>query len=400
MRVLIATPYFYDPSHKEFTSTSSGFGYMVKDILDAVAKHDDIFVFTHQFTDGYKDNYSVVKHNKLDVVKRLRLRDLISGIRDAIRNNEDINTRLHYLYYQINKGAFIRTICELNPEVVHIHGLTYQTKPFVEACNELKIKYIVTLHGLNGINETVILPDVEKIYEKDALTELNKNGIPVTVISTGILKKIKIIYKIDISNIRVILNGTNLQPHHFTGINREKFEIVCIGSISFHKNQTQLIDSIINLDENYKKNMHISFFGTDSDNINLGKYIKDSGLEDIAEYKGFVPRNQLANVWKKADLNVVMSKEEGFGLSIIEGFMYGVPTASFSDLDAIADLYNEEAIVLFKSRNCEDVQAGIIQCMHRKFNREKIIKWGMKFSMDAAGKNYSDLYRAVLRGHQ
>ena len=400
MRVLVSAPYFYDPCHKEFSTTSSGFGYMVKDILEAVADHDEVYVFTHQFTDGYIEKYHVLKHDKKNFFTSVRVKDIIKGCSDVIKSNVNINTKLHYLYYQIDKGSFINAINRIKPDIVHIHGLTYQTRPFIEACDEIGINYIVTLHGLNGINETVRLPDIEKKYEREELLNLKKKDITVTVISTGILNKIKTVYGVDTKNIRVVLNGTKFTHHKESDKNNDIYNIVCIGSISFHKNQTELVDAIKSIPDRFKKKLHVTFCGADSDGIDLNNYILQNDLQGNAEYKGFVPREEMAIIWEKADLNVVMSKEEGFGLSIIEGFMYGVPTATFSDLDAITDLYNEDSIVLFKSRSCEDVQCGIIDCMQRKFDRKKIIEWGEQFSMSSVGEQYSELYEEIIRGNK
>ena len=399
MKVLVVAPYFYDSCHKEFSNTSSGFGYMVKDIIDAITGEDEIFVFTHQFSKGYFENFTVVRHDVKDVAKTLRIRDLCKGMMDAISCSEGINARLHYLFYQIDKGSFVKTIDSIDPDIIHIHGLTYQTRPFVEACNELNRRYIVTLHGLNGINETIQLPNIEKKYERAALVELNNRSIPVTVVSTGILNKIKTVYRIDTSNVRVIINGTRIHERKPAKKNSDKYEIVCIGSISYRKNQKQLVDSLCEMPIEYKKRIHVSFYGVDSDGIKLDQYISNKNLQEVAEWKGFVPREKMDSIWSTADLNVVMSKEEGFGLSMIEGFMYGVPTGTFSDLDAVGDIYNEEAVELFNSRSCQDVCRGIIRCMERHFERAKIIEWGRHFSMKAIGKQYLELYRDILRGY-
>ena len=101
MRVLVATPYFYDPTHPEFSRTSSGFGYMVKDILDSICVNDQVFVFTHQFSEGYKENFTVLKHTKGDVLRAIKLKYISRGIKDSVESREDLNTKLHYLYYQI-----------------------------------------------------------------------------------------------------------------------------------------------------------------------------------------------------------------------------------------------------------------------------------------------------------
>lgn len=398
MKVLVAIPYFYDPKHQEFSKTPSGFGYMLTDILNSTSNNDIVYVFTHQFSDGFSENFKVVKHKKIDVLKALRIGDLLQGINDAVKNLDNINTALHYLYYQINKGSFFKTIKEIKPDIVHIHGLTYQTRPFINVCIELNQKFLVTLHGLNGINTAVLLPDVEKIYEKEELERLAEKYIPVTVVSSGIYKKIKDVYGIKTDNIRVILNGTKFLPQDILENRGNRFEIVCIGTICFRKNQIQLIDAVRCLPRKYKDRIHITFVGESSDGIDMKGYITSTNLEQIADYKGFVPREQMPGLWRNANLNVVMSKEEGFGLSMIEGFMYGVPTLTFSDLDAIKDLYNEEAFELFETRGNEDVCKGLVKCMERNFNRKKIIAWGKNFSMDNISLKYSELYKEILRG--
>ena len=57
MKVLVAIPYFYDPKHQEFSKTPSGFGYMLTDILNSTSNNDIVYVFTHQFSDGFSENF-------------------------------------------------------------------------------------------------------------------------------------------------------------------------------------------------------------------------------------------------------------------------------------------------------------------------------------------------------
>lgn len=395
MRVLVATPYFYDSNHKEFTTTSSGFGYMVKDILDAIADQNEVYVFTHQFSEGYYERYKVVKHTKKDVIRNIRFADIKSGVKDFIKMRKNINTALHYLYYQLDKGAFIKSINEIRPDIVHIHGLTYQTRPFIEVCYELHLPFLVTLHGLNGISDTVLLPQVEKIYEKESLIKFAKNNIPVTVVSSGIKKKIKTFYGISDENIKVILNGTKIGIEKLSERKKDTYNIICIGTICARKNQTQLVDCVAELPSRYKERIKVIFVGQDFNEVSLGEYIYNKDVQSIAEWKGFIPREEMSNLWMQTDLNVVMSKEEGFGLSMIEGFANGVPTLTFSDLDAVEDIYNADSVELFVSRSNEDVILGIINCINREFDKEKILCWGKNFSMTAIGDQYSKFYKEV-----
>ena len=395
MRVLVAAPYFYDSNHKEFATTPSGFGYMVKDILDAIANQNEVYVFTHQLSKGYFESYKVVKHTKKDVICSIRFTDIMSGVKDFIKVRTSVNTALHYLYYQLDKGAFIKSIKELQPDIVHIHGLTYQTRPFVEACYELNQEFIVTLHGLNGIGDEIILPQVEKEYEKKCLTELAENNIPVTVVSSGIKKKIKSYYCINDKNIKVILNGTKITMNEKVERRTDTFNIICVGRVCTNKNQTQLVDCVAEMHSKYKEKIKVIFVGSDSTAESLSTYILNKDVQNLIEYKGFVPREEMPKLWMQIDLNVVMSKEEGFGLSMIEGFANGVPTLTFSDLDAVEDIYNADSVELFASRSNEDVILGLVNCINREFDKEKILRWGENFSMIAIGDQYSKFYKEV-----
>ncbi len=399
MKVMFAAPYIYENKYKEFSKNSTGFGYMVRDILNDISETDDIFLVTHQFTCGHKEKYIILKHTKGDVLRHFKIKDLFRGLYDSLTNHVDISIRLRYLYYFLDKGYFVQAVKDIQPDIVHIHGLTYQTKPYIEACEELRVPYLVTLHGLNGLNDSVALPDNEKKYEKEALTLLTERKRVVTVVSSGIKRRIAEEYRIPVDHVYVVLNGVSSYKGVLGDerIREEAFHIVCIGNISKHKNQLQLIRAYNLLNDEEKKYIKIFFFGGDSENINIGKEIKKYGFSENIIYYGFVPKKEMLKIWSIADLNVVLSKEEGFGLSMAEGYQYGVPTMTFEDLDAVEDLYNQDAMFLMRSRRDEDVAAGIRECRERQWNRKKIIEWSKNFELKKTISEYKVIYKEIIR---
>ena len=44
---------------------------------------------------------------------------------------------------------------------------------------------------------------------------------------------------------------------------------------------------------------------------------------------------------------------------MIEAFQFGLPTITFSDLDAIQDIYNEKAMLILKERSDKVLAEGI-----------------------------------------
>lgn len=396
MRILFASPYIYDTRYKEFSKTSTGFGYMVKDIIEEVSKQNEVFLLTHQISKGYCEGYTIVRHQIADILKHLRIRDLCRGIVHMVFTDASFPRRIRYLYYYVNKGCMIYNLRKIRPDIVHIHGLTYQTKPYIEACEELKTAYVITLHGLNGLNDSVRLPKGEKRYEFKELERLSEKNRIVTVVSTGIKRKIFVDYKIPVNNIRVVLNGTNFKPDYSERKKKSLFTMLCIGSLSIRKNQLQLLKAFCLLTRMEKESIMIYFAGSDPDHINMDMAIEAAGCAGHVRYCGFIPREEMKQLWKIADVNVVVSKEEGFGLSMIEGFTLGIPTLTFGDLDAVEDLYHPEAMELIKGRTDESVAEGIRSAMSRKWRPDMIREWGKRFSMEAIASDYERIYQEIL----
>ena len=104
---------------------------------------------------------------------------------------------------------------------------------------------------------------------------------------------------------------------------------------------------------------------------------------------------EIEKILQVADLNIVASLDEGFGLSIIEAYAYGVPTVTFSDLDAITDLYEANAMILVEKRNTESLAEGMKTALEKKWNKLEIEKFGKRFSIETMAKQYVDIYKRI-----
>lgn len=398
MKILFMAPYIYDRQHPEFSKTSSGFGYMVNDILRGISKCQDVYLITHQFTKGFYDTYMACRHTKWNVICGLRPYWVLKGCIHMFGSKACFSKKIRYLYYFINAGSIEICVKKIRPNIVHIHGLTYQTKPFIEICERLNLPYIVTLHGLNGIDRSVNLPEAEKRYEYKALCRLEKDKRTVTVVSTGIKSRVLKHYNLSGANIKVILNGTSFNKNKLIEKkDNEKKILLCVGTVSYRKNQLQLIRACKLIDQSLKKRLHVYIIGAKSEDIDLESEILKDGLNDIITYCGFVPREKMDKYWRMANFNVVMSESEGFGLSMIEGFTYGVPTITFSDIDAIIDLYNKDAVELINERTDAAVALTIKASIEKRWDTEKIIDWSKQFSIEAIVSQYNQLYKIQLK---
>lgn len=406
MKILIATTYIYDTQWPEFTRNKTGFGMMVNDIFRAIGEKEEVYLTSHVVTKGH--GKSILKHTVVDVLLSTKLKDWIQGIKWFFKYKQNLKGRVQYLYYCMNKGYVRKQIKCIKPDVVHIHGLGYATKTFMEVCEELKVPYVVTLHGLIGLNETVSAESWDKLYEKEFLVKAECQNIPVTVISTGMKKRIEENYfHHSAQNISVITNGTKIpfDPVIIDGSwnLKKRFNLtddcrigVVLGSICERKNQIQAIEAIAELPEIMKEKCVIFFCGTDCMGGEIQRTIEKYQLQKNIYVLGFLSRDILSYVLDQADFNVVASKDEGFGLSIIKAYSHGLPTVSFSDIDAIIDLFNEKAMVLAEERSTKDLSRAMQQLLEMSWDKEYIKDLAHHFSLTDMADKYEEEYRYII----
>lgn len=108
---------------------------------------------------------------------------------------------------------------------------------------------------------------------------------------------------------------------------------------------------------------------------------------------GFTDRvNSFYNI---SDINIFTSLNDGFGLSIVEGYVYGLPTVTFSDLDAIPDVYNENAMLVADSRDESVFFELVKEALAKEWDRKWIEEYSKKFSLEIMAENYIDLYKRI-----
>lgn len=403
MKILIATPYIYKKEWPEFTRNLTGFGKMVYDIYKSVSEKEEAYLLSHVITEGHGH---VLRHTWSDVFCSANIKDWIRAITYFFKYPQGIKRREKYFYYALNAGTMRKAIRTIKPDVVHLHGIGVRTKPFIEVCKEENVPYIVTLHGLIGLDESITAAQWDKDMEREFLIEAVKKNVPVTVISTGMKRRIEEKYlNFEAKNISVVCNGTRLRGNQKASsderINiRTQFKItgekiiVVIGSIYHNKNQKQVIKALS--EGLVSVPFQLFLCGNDVSNGEIQKQISDTGMRDAVHLMGLLSPEEIGEILDQADLNVVASINEGFGLSVIEAYSHGVPTVMFADLDAVDDLYNENAMIRITSRDDRSLALGIEEALTRQWDREWIKEFAGNYSLEKMADQYITVYERLV----
>lgn len=434
MKVMIIAPYIYDDNIIEFTKNKTGFGIMVQNIVSSVAELENVVLLTRVITkEKNEKNFKILSHTWGQFFSNAKLKDWLIGIKAFFANGVTVKDKARHVFYEVDGGYVRKQIQKEKPDIVHIHGIGTITESYIRICEEMKVRYTVTLHGLIGLNDSVSAPAYEKQIERDFLIKAEKNNIPISVISSGMKARIEEKYLgKKANNITVITNGTKKSDENDTKfireegtLTQEKFQeyysdclkqndlypklsdtyaylqyskkngkkiLFFVGNITKNKNQMQAVEILKNT--KVFENILLVLWGREVDNGEVRKRIVEYQLHKNVILGGFNDRMDI--FWKFCDVNLFLSLNDGFGLPIVEGYMHGVPCVTFEDLDATQDLYYPEAMLKVKDRSNESVTDTLKIALDKNWKYEEIIEIGNMFSIDIMSEKYVNWYKEVM----
>jgi len=408
MKILHYSEYISIDGDKEFSKNITGYGYMVSDIASSLPNQGvDIDLLTFGgITNGKKyHNISILKKTWSDIFLNINYKYLFTNSINMIKNVPKSDRKRIFLSY-VMFGFFQKTIKKNNYSLIHFHGISPASDILIRYCLKNNIKFIVTLHGLNSFSKSIKVSDFYNKVEKDFLNIAYSEKIPVSVISQGIKKEIKNFLQVkNLENFNVITNGCD------TKIKKDKVQIdiykkynikpnrkiaLCIGNFSKNKNQREVVKAYAKLDRKDKDRFVILFLGNPNGDIEVKKLIDTMQLSNDLIICSTIPKNEIYNYYAQADFTILASIQEGFGLSIIEGFVYGLPNLTFNDLDAIADIYNPESMITLQNREDMRLSNGMIDILNKTWDKDTIKEHSTIFSLEKMANKYINLYKGLL----
>jgi glycosyltransferase involved in cell wall biosynthesis len=406
-KVLVLSPYI---TNSYFIRNRTGFGMVVWEISKRLSQYYcDVYLFSYQTTKNIViDKVNVLSYEPIKVIKEVNFIKFFSNLNWLFKSKIPINKKIRILRYFLSEGYIRKIIHQLNPDIIHIHGLSLGTLPFINATIASNIPFILTLHGLNFFDSNIPISKYERDFEKKMIETLNSKGITITVISTGI--KDKILGHFNIVNpekIVVIPNGIDYNKFQLStskeilrekyGIPEDKKVLINVGSLCPLKNQSFLIDAILQLPEYIREKIICFIIGEGVERKRLESLIKENNLEKNVILTGYLDNEKVGEYYTMSDLTVITSTSEGFGMPFLESFACGVPVLTFKDLDAVKDLYNERCMMLVTERDVETLAKGIIKALNSSWDSSFIKEWAKRFSWDKIIIQYLEVYNNVIQ---
>lgn len=401
MKVLFVASSVYIPDDKRKTVT--GYDYIVSEIAQKLSEKCEIDLYLlRPYPRSCKVKaVSIIGHSYKDLIKYFRFRDIPAYLKIAFKSKTDIKSRIRNVSYYLTKRDIERLIQKNKYDIVHIHGVTFMCALSSLAPASCNVPFLFTMHGLISYG----IPNISQIdieSEQAVLNLVRDNNFMITTVSTG-TKMVPCLDKgIDPNKVVVVNNAVKIEiPQEdndwivkYPQAKGKKI-ILSIGSMTTNKNHIQLLRAYELLPQKVQNETMIFIAGQDLSGGKVADYVAQHNLQDNVVVCGFLSKEELAGLYKVGNYNALLSFTEGFGLSMIEAAKYGIPTLTFSDLDAAKDVYSPDAMLLVDERTDEAVAAGLMKMFSMDWNKDVIIHTVDRFNEDIYYQ-YIDVYNQIL----
>ena len=216
-------------------------------------------------------------------------------------------------------------------------------------------------------------------------------------------------YQLDLERIRVLPNGTNMperEPNDTpTQTSASKVRLLSVGRVSKEKNLTLLIDAMNVLVNEERIDIELEIVGDGPDRDQVTRYAMDHGLASRVHMTGRLDGVDLIDAYDRADIFVMTSVSDSFGMVLIEAMARGIPTIA-PDIVGVRDVVIDEMTGLLVEHSANAITEAVLRILREPGLRDRLLN-GAREQRDqyewpriarACGALYEEvLQSAVLR---
>ena len=261
-------------------------------------------------------------------------------------------------------------------------------------------KMMVTVHDLTHLVYPEFLPmKLAHLYFKFIFWFICKRANRILVDSENTKQDLLRFYKADAKKMTVVPLGygkefvrkSREEIEYLYGkynIPRDKKILLYVGNLLPHKNLNMLLQGFAQM--KVKEDCRLVLVGKAFDGRTQDTREKDLGIESLTIHAGMVSQEDLVNFYNLADLFVLPSLYEGFGLPVLEAFACGTPVAC-SNTSSLPEVGGNVA-KYFAPKSAESIARTLENSINDKGKYDKeILDWVSKFTWESSARQIREI---------
>lgn len=310
-------------------------------------------------------------------------------------NLHGLDWRQHFLTPKIIK--------EVKPDVYH--------HPHFDLPSFHNVPSVVTIHDLKYIRHPEFFKErsvLKQFYMKRMMRRSLKRTKKVIAVSKSTRDDIISVFDTPIDKVSVVYHGVN-SNHQRTNTKAdgskllEKYKvkgrfILFVGEKRPHKNLVHLIEAFDIFNKRTKGAYQLVAVGKSYANYSepLDK-VKDLSLAKSVIFTEYISNDELRLFYQTADVLVLPSLYEGFGLPVLEAMNYGTPVIA-SNLTSLPEIVGEAGILVHPF-NIQEIAAALEKVITNDNISEELKRKGIEraksFTWEKTARQTLEIYREV-----
>jgi glycosyltransferase involved in cell wall biosynthesis len=292
--------------------------------------------------------------------------------------------------------------------------LVHYTNYYLPVLRHPNIEYVVTIHDLTPYVAPDTLPKSYVQYARRAI-QYAVNGADVIIADTEAIQKeisqnlgtgldkIQVCY----SGVRPIFRRCQELPHasrkeilRCTQNDIGEF-FLFVGTLERRKNLVTLIRALARLRKKDKLgHLRLVLVGRQGFGFaEIEQAIHQEGLDDVVSLTGYIPDDQLVNLYNAALALIMPSEYEGFGIPLLEAMACQVPIIA-SDIPAFREVAGQAALFYGAPKDVDSLLSAMETVIHDRALRQNLIEAGRlqvhNFSWERVAQQHIEAYKKTL----
>ena len=238
----------------------------------------------------------------------------------------------------------LRELKELSFDVLHVH-LPFAANVLLTIAPRLRHRTVYTAHlgelRLDALDMDADMdadvPYIVRRFSPDIF--LAKRAAQTSVLNSSIRERF-VERGVDPNSVSVVPNGVDID--RFANVSEDRIEavreqyslgdaqvVLFVGTVMPRKGVTDLVEAFAEATAVVNENVQLIIAGEigldETYTREMRSLITAHGLDDAVDVLGFVPMETLPTLYATADVCVVPSHEEGFGMTAVEAMAAGTP---------------------------------------------------------------------------